>query len=283
MSHTTTSVPPAAVAALLADHSLEITARGRPAAVAGPGTAAPGARVNITALAHEDLPARVAAAQAVRAAGQVPVPHIAARRLASRRELVELLTALADVDAVVSVCVVAGDSAQPAGPYPDSLALLRSGELTRHGVRDVAVAGYPEGHPRIPERDLWNALREKAALLEEQGLTGTIVTQFSFDVDRVLSWVARLRRAGVHLPVRVGVPGPIGVRQLLAYATRFGVASSASAVRKYGFSLTDLLGTAGPDLFVRRLAEQLRPEHHGTVKLHFYTFGGPAGTASLTG
>jgi methylenetetrahydrofolate reductase (NADPH) len=44
-------------------------------------------------------------------------------------------------------------------------------------------------------------------------------------------------------------------------------------LRKYGISNTQLLGTAGPDALVDRLAERLTPAH-GPVRLHFYPFGG---------
>jgi 5,10-methylenetetrahydrofolate reductase len=61
---------------------------------------------------------------------------------------------------------------------------------------------------------------------------------------------------------------------LTSYAARFGVGTSASIARKYGFSLTSLMATAGPDRFIRALARDYDPRRHGEVKLHFYTFGG---------
>lgn len=69
------------------------------------------------------------------------------------------------------------------------------------------------------------------------------------------------------------------VKRLLSYAGRFGVSTSAGIAKKYGLSLTNLLGTAGPDNFVTELAEAYAPERHGEVKLPSYTFGGLAATA----
>ncbi|MFC6258378.1 methylenetetrahydrofolate reductase, partial [Kocuria oceani] len=80
-------------------------------------------------------------------------------------------------------------------------------------------------------------------------------------------------------PVRIGVPGPAGVRRLLGHARRFGVATSAGIAQKYGLSLTHLLGTAGPDRFLHDLAAGYDAEAHGPVRLHFYTFGGLGATA----
>ncbi|MEF9906894.1 hypothetical protein [Streptomyces sp. P9-A2] len=62
------------------------------------------------------------------------------------------------------------------------------------------------------------------------------------------------------MPVRVGVPGPAGVRRLLRYAARFGIGTSVGIAKKYGLSLTNLVSTAGPDRFIHALAERLRPE-----------------------
>jgi len=254
--------------------SLEMTGKDTPALK---GTSlAPGTRVNVTHLATEDLATRVTAVRAVRDLGLTPVPHLSARRLRSAQELDETLAALGTED----VFVVAGDPATPHGPYADALAVIRSGLLERHGVRHVGIAGYPEGHPAIDTPALWSALEAKAAALEEQGLTGSVITQFGFAVDPVLTWLEETRRRGVTLPVRIGVPGPAGVRRLLSYARRFGVTTSAGIARKYGFSLTQLMGTAGPDRFLGELAAQLSPERHGEVGLHLYTFGGLEATSA---
>ncbi|WP_245665095.1 hypothetical protein [Actinoplanes subtropicus] len=84
---------------------------------------------------------------------------------------------------------------------------------------------------------------------------------------------------GIDLPVRIGLPGPAGIRKLLRFAARFGVGTSASIARKYGLSLTNLMGTAGPDKFLRALATDYHPDRHGEVKLHFYPFGGLRATS----
>jgi methylenetetrahydrofolate reductase (NADPH) len=91
--------------------------------------------------------------------------------------------------------------------------------------------------------------------------------------------VEKCRQHGIDVPIRVGVPGPAGVRRLLTYAGRFGVGTSASIARKYGLSITNLMSTAGPDRFLQSLAEGYHPERHGELKLHFYTFGGLRVTA----
>jgi methylenetetrahydrofolate reductase (NADPH) len=222
---------------------------------------------------------RLAAARAVKAHGFVPVPHISARRLGSRAALEEFLDGLRADGTGEHVFVVGGDPADPHGPYDDALAVLRTGLLQRYGVRRVGIPGYPEGHPAIADGVLWSALRDKSAVLGRHGLTGDVITQFGFDAQPVLDWVERARAHGVEAPVRIGVPGPAGVRRLLAYAGRFGVGTSASIARKYGLSLTNLMGTAGPDRFLHAFAHGYDARRHGDVKVHFYTFGGLAATS----
>jgi methylenetetrahydrofolate reductase (NADPH) len=217
---------------------------------------------------------RVAAAKAALELGLTPVPHLSARRLNSTTELEEFLTALQDAGASEQVFAVGGDPATPAGPFADSESVIRSGILPRYGVRHVSIAGYPEGHPDIPDEVLWTALRGKAAALRRQGLEGSIITQFAFDEEPVLDWVARVRTEGIDLPIRIGVPGPAGVRRLIAFATRFGVGANAMIVKKYGFSLANLMGSAGPEKLIRALDAGYDPAVHGELHLHFYTFGG---------
>ena len=49
-------------------------------------------------------------------------------------------------------------------------------------------------------------------------------------------------------------------------------------MKKYGVSITNLLGSAGPDKLVGAFAARLG-EAHGMVRLHFYPFGGIEKTA----
>lgn len=265
--------------ALLADFSLGMTGKDvgelERARVAIP----PGTRVHVGFVDSEDLAMRVGAARAVRRSGLVPVPIIAARRLRSEEMLREYLAALRAADAGGSVLIVAGDPVQPQGPYPDAASVIGSGLLEEYGVRQVSVAGHPGGHPAVADSVLWPALAGKAAALEQRGLDGSVITQFGFDPDLALAWLAGLRARGVDLPVRVGVPGPTGVRRLLSYASRCGVSVSAGTARAYGFSLTDLTGTAEPDRFIRALASGYDARLHGEAKLHFNTFEGIAATA----
>lgn len=265
---------------LIDDFSLEMTGKDveklREAAPAIPH----GTRVNVTFLGNEDLPMRVNAAKVVRELGFVPVPHISARRLKSQGELEEFLGELQQVGASEHVFAVGGDPKDPEGPYPDSLSVIDTGVLPNYGVTEVGIAGYPEGHPDIDTNDLWAHVEAKTQSLKDQGLGRVVLTQFAFDAERVSTWIEETRAHGVDSLIRIGTPGPAGIKRLLGYAGRFGVGTSASIVKKYGFSLTNLLGTAGPERFLTDLGDRVgMGSPSGGVKVHFYTFGGLLNTA----
>jgi len=266
------------ISQILHDPSLEMTGKDVAGLLEAAPAIRPGTRVNVTFLANEDLQMRVNASKTVLEQGFIPVPHIAARRLRSQDELDESLAALQAVGATKNIFSVGGDPAEPFGPYEDSLAVIKSGRLQEFGVEHVSISGYPEGHPDIPDDVLWKALKDKSAALKDAGLGSTILTQFLFDVDAAVAWIEKVREAGVDSLIRIGTPGPAGIKRLLSFASRFGIGANAMIVKKYGFSLTNLLGTAGPDKFVTDLGERLTPEH-GEVGLHFYAFGGLKATA----
>lgn len=239
-----------------------------------------GTKINVTFLGNENLDLRVAAAKAVSDLGFVPVPHISARRFASQEQLEEFLARLQDVGAVGHVLSVGGDPATPEGPFPDSLSVIRSGILQKYGVKEVSIAGYPEGHPDISPEVLWTHLKDKSAALNDAGLDSVILTQFAFDTDPVLAWIREVRAHNIATEIRVGTPGPAGIKRLISFARRFGVGANTMIVKKYGFSLTNLMGTAGPERFINDLASELASDaDSGSVKLHFYTFGGLVATS----
>ena len=264
---------------VLDDFSMEMTGKDVARLEAAAGVIPAGTRIHVTFLENEDLAMRVDAAAAVKRLGFIPVPHISARRITSQAMLTGFVEALHGIGAAENVFAVGGDPAVALGPYEDALALIESGVFQQYGVKHVSIAGHPDGHPDVAADVLWSALERKSAALAKLQLPGAVLTQVEFDVDRVLSWLAEVRGRGVELPVRVGVPGPTSIKGLLGFASRLGVSTSATIAKKYGFSMTNLLGKAGPDKFIRGLQDGLDPAKHGVVKLHFYTFGGFKSTA----
>lgn len=258
-------------------YSLEITAKDVAAlrdAAAGIPAETP---VAITFLPGEELNARVLAARTVRELGFEPMPHFSARRIVSEPDFREYLKRVVEEAGVRRCFVVAGDPEQPLGPYADSSEVIATGAFEQSGIRAIGIGGHPDGHPHMSSAQCWEVLQRKCAQIEARGMTPLIVTQFGFDAESILTWLAEVRARGINAPVRLGVPGPASVTALLRFATRCGVGATTSVLAKYGISVTRLVGSAGPDKLVDAFWQGLGPEH-GPVRLHFYPFGGLAKT-----
>ena len=153
------------------------------------------------------------------------------------------------------------------------MALIETGAFERAGITAIGIGGHPDGHPQMAASECWKVLTRKVAAIEARGMAPLVVTQFGFDPDTFLEWLVQLRARGIDAPVRIGVPGPAGIKRLLSFAARCGVSASTSVLKKYGISVASLLGNAGPDKMVDAFAAGLGPQH-GRVRLHFYPFGG---------
>ncbi|MFO1361826.1 MAG: methylenetetrahydrofolate reductase [Burkholderiales bacterium] len=270
----------ATVAALARAASIELATRDL-SEIDGYGALVPaGTDVYVAWLPRMPYHHVASAARRLREVGMNPVPHIAARQFASRDAAADFLARLRDGAGVTRALLVAGDCEQ-IGPYASSADFLASGLLEAHGVRSVGVAGYPEGHPRLDLDALDAALDRKIAQASGRGIELFVVTQFCFDGDAILAWLARLRARGVALPVRVGVAGPTRIRTLLAYAARCGIGDSIRALRAHAISLPHLLAEHRADEVVRRIAAGgPRP---GVAGLHCFPFGGFAQAARWLG
>lgn len=258
--------------------SVEITAKD----VEGLRAAAPllpaETSVAVTFLPGEALEARLAAAKEVRALGFEPMPHFSARRIQSEDEFQSMVERMVAEANVRRCFAIAGDPPEPQGPYSETSMLIESGIFEANGIRTIGIAGHPQGHPNMTEDECFAVLDRKCGMILERGMTPLIVTQFGFDPDAFLRWLVDLRERGIDAPVRIGVPGPTSIKALLKFAARCGVEASASVMSKYGVSLANLLGSAGPDKMVDAFAAGFSGEH-GRVRLHFYPFGGLAKTA----
>lgn len=266
---------PSRAAAFIDTLSLEVSAKAMPALRTEAARIPPGTTISIPWLANEDDETRLAAARTVRELGFAPMPHVAARRVPSRAALERFINRAAGEAWVEQCLLVGGDLATPAGPFADSASIIASGLLERGGIKVVAVGGHPEGHPVMSNAECWQVLEHKCQAITQRGMAPRIITQFAFDADVVLAWLDALRARGITPSVLVGVPGPASIARLLRYAAMCGVGASASMLSRYGISIGRLLGSAGPEVFVDRLAGGLNATH-GQVSPHFFPFGGIA-------
>ncbi len=238
-----------------------------------------GCQVYVALIDPADLPGQIEAVAAIRGLGLEPVPHVPARFVRDRDDLAGRLEAFAKRAQVRRALVLGGGAPQPVGRYDAAIQLLETGLFQANGVTAVGVAGHPEGNPDITrahgEAALLAALKAKQAYITDHGLDGWIATQFLFEADPVAAWAAGLRRAGITLPVSVGIPGPATIKTLVKYAAMCGVGNSARFIRKQAMNVTRLLSVNTPDEFVAGLAKlhATRPEL-GVDRPHMYPFGG---------
>ncbi len=224
---------------------------------------------------HHDI---VAACARLRHAGFTPVPHIAARRLASFTQARDFVQRAAGEAEVKGALLIGGDPDHPVGPFRDSFELLATGVIEQHGLSHLAFAGYPEGHPRIGSASLAAALQAKVSGARQRGLDVSLVTQFGFEAPPILRWIAELRAGGIACPVRVGVAGPASVATLAKFAVRCGIGASLRALARGHSAFARILVEAGPDALIDSLAECENPG--ATIDgLHVFTFGGIRRTA----
>jgi methylenetetrahydrofolate reductase (NADPH) len=210
------------------------------------------------------------------ASGFRPVPHVAVRMFADLAALGGFLGTLSAAGAD-ELFIIAGDVDRAAGVLSSSLDLIESDLLHKHGIVEVGVAGYPEGHPLLPREVLEHSLTEKIAAAERAGLKVHIATQFCFVPGKIADWVEKVRGMGLHHLINIGVPGPSPVSTLQRYASACGVAMSGTHLCE----TSDVEGLLWkPDRFLEQLAEEFSKRPPGEVRLNFFAFGGLPNAAS---
>jgi len=215
----------------------------------------------------------------MRASGFEPVPHLAARDMQSRDALDDVLSRLTRWAGVRRLVIVGGDAPCAAGPFGSALDLIESGRLQRAGIVEIAVAGYPEGHPRLSQDALDRTLSAKIEAAEQTGLGVSVLTQFCFDAEAILRWVRRLRDSGIEHPVRLGFAGPANLSALIHLAHRCGVRASAQTLTRQAGLTKHRLAAGTPDRVLRPIAEAASDGALGRVSAHFFAAGSAAATA----
>jgi methylenetetrahydrofolate reductase (NADPH) len=225
----------------------------------------PGAATTVTASPTHGIESTIDLCEGLIARGHPATPHLAAHMIRDRAHLADLLDRC--VSAGIRDVFVVGGDAMDRGEIHDGLALLRMMEELGHRFEAVGVAGYPEGHPSIPDEVLLSSLEEK------QAYATYVTTQMSFDANAISSWIARIRAAGVTLPIQLGLPGVVDVRRLLRVAARIGVGGSIRYLRKNRQLLRLLFGRSfTPERLLRSLAPTLAEPRADVQAIHLFTF-----------
>jgi len=233
----------------------------------------PGAGTTVTASPTHGIESTIELCEGLIALGHPATPHLAAHMIRDRAHLAALL-ARCGSSGIRDAFVVGGD-AKDRGEIHDGLALLRLMEELGHPFEAIGVAGYPEGHPSIPDEVLLASLKEK------QAHATYLTTQMSFDADAITTWIARIRDSGVTLPVHLGLPGVVHIRRLLRVAARIGVGGSVRYLRKNRQLFRLLFGRSfTPERLLRSLGPTLAAPNADVRALHLFTFNQVDATVS---
>lgn len=264
---------PRQLSALLPQASVEVSSRGHQLDQLRDNFR-PGIDVTITFLPGDNYRHTVETAAALRRAGFNPVPHIAAREMASREALDDFLARACGEAAVNRILVIAGDVALARGPFKSSLDVRSGGLIETHGIRSVSIAGHPEGHPYLDAAHVLSNLKGWRDWGKGTGIAVTVVSQFCFESAPILGWMKELDGRGIDLPIVIGLAGPATPATLTKFALRCGVGNSMRAVRgqisRFGRLLTD----TGPEDVVRGLDAARAAATARVAGFHFFPFGG---------
>ena len=119
-------------------------------------------------------------------------------------------------------------------------------------------------------RTLDAALRAKVALARQGGLAVSLVTQFGFEAQPILRWIAAQRAQGIDCPVHVGVAGPASVATLAKFAIRCGIGASLRALARGHTAFARIMTEAGPDALIGELVggRERRCAGRGPARVH---------------
>ncbi len=272
----------AALRRLMTPFSVEITPKEAPSLPPLADALAPGTAVYLTWLPNTPWADTVAVARSVHEAGMRPVPHLAARAVPDRAALRRMLADLAAAG-VADLLVLAGSVDTPVGEFHEAAQVLDSGLLEDTGIVRVGIVGHPEGHPDVPDDELYRALLAKCRIARTRGLDLHLVTQFAFDATPILAWERGIRARGVDVPVHVGLPGLTTPTRLLRFGLRCGVGASLKVLRQQTGGVLKLATSPvhHPDATLVGLARAVAADPASLLRaVHFFPFGALAATAA---
>jgi methylenetetrahydrofolate reductase (NADPH) len=223
-------------------------------------------KVTVTASPTRGLEPTLELTERIAGHGYDVVPHLAARQVRDRGHLAEIVERLRTAGAS-DVFVMAGDAEESAGDFDGSLPLLRALAELGQPFRDVGITGYPESHAFITDEATIRSMFEKEAYATY------IVSQICFDPKVTAAWVGAVWERGTHLPIHIGVPGPVSRTKLIRVSARIGVGDSLRFLRTHGGWLRrSLSGDFDPRRLVQGLQDSLGEARPNVGGFHVFTF-----------
>jgi len=229
--------------------------------------------ITVTASPTKGIDATLALTERLIGHGYKVVPHLAARMISGKSELAEIVERLQAVG-VADVFCPAGDADPPAGDYAGALAMLEDLTALGRPFAEVGITGYPESHPAIEDDITIQSMWDKRAHATY------VVSNLCFDPVAITTWLRRMRKRGIDLPVLIGLPGPVERTKLLAMSTKIGVGQSVRFLKSHASAFARIAAPGGfsPERFLRKAAPAFADPDLKVAGLHLFTFNQVAET-----
>ncbi|MYS77739.1 5,10-methylenetetrahydrofolate reductase [Streptomyces sp. SID5926] len=226
-----------------------------------------GTTVSVTCSPRFGLARTLDHVAAARRSGHRVVPHLAARMVEDRAALRDFVRGVADLG-VEELFVIGGDGEKPVGRFSEAAEILEELVEFDHGLSRIGVGCYPEGHPKIADDVLFEAL------LRKQQHADYMVSQLCFDASALAGWLRSARERGVTLPLRMGVAAPLQIRKLIELSVKIGVGQSLRFLSKqHGMVGNLLLGRAYEPLdLLLAVREEISFTDLSVEGLHLFSF-----------
>ena len=184
---------------------------------------------------------------------------------------------------ITQVVALGGAVDQPLGPFESSMQLLETGLFDKYGVKQIGVAGHPEGSPEISDKALKEALDWKNAFTQRSDAAFYIATQFCFEAAPIIAWDQAIRATGNRLPIHIGVPGLATLKTLINHAKACGIGPSMRFLTRQARNVAKLMTVSAPDRLLLDLAQYKASDPDcGIRKAHLYPLGGLRRSAAWT-
>jgi methylenetetrahydrofolate reductase (NADPH) len=212
-------------------------------------------------------------AEAAARSGHRVIPHLAARQVESAARLSAFLERISAAG-ITDLYVIGGDADEATGPYRDAGDLLEAIVASDRRPERIGVGCYPEGHPKINDEKLLQALQRK------QQHADYMVSQLCFDHTALTGWVRAARAVGVTLPLRIGLAAPLKTSKLIELSLRIGVGTSVRFLSKqHGMVGNLVLGRAyEPQQLLYAIGDELDDPVLDIEGLHLFSFNQVAAT-----
>lgn len=141
------------------------------------------------------------------------------------------------------------------------------------GDFDIAVAGYPEGHPECPDKETdWDHLAEKV----RQG-ADAVITQLFFDNEDFYRFRDGLHKRGLEVPISAGIM-PVCNEKQIRRITQLCGSKIPAGLSKALSQEPEKAEEVGTDWAVKQIEDLVR---QGVDGIHLYTMNRPKQTARI--